>query len=831
MAMCTVQRLSILRELYDTAQASGAHATLGPPPNTFEMEVLDLHTRRRPGYKNTKNDTPMDPKDHWSIHPKLKQAIQTHMKSTTERFASPLDVACSSSFYWSLHARDKVFNAQSDAFSCRWTGHSHAFPNHDDPSIHKAMKWAIWSAQMTSIPTATLLVLPKRKGSSPPHRMWLKSHPSLCKHLVTIPHVPNLICREEGWIHGTPTATPPQWDLELILVSNPEARMFSLTNPEQPPIDNAIRMLADLRYACQPPRSSAEQQSLLQEMRPTASLLIGPINGGDAPTQHPATPPPSAKFQLLKAQTVHDTTVQKVTHASLRDRHPPQELLHIWRNIAYTDGSLIKSSTPGGGTMMRTGAGVYHPASGTETTVDTGSNTSSINRAELAGIWGALTQGYKTIATDSACSIAQIRKMLLQPMQVGKHMHKGMLQIIRDLINTSDQPITIMKIKAHNQHIGNEAADTVAKRATNPNTEHTLTVVESHRCREEGYWVYHKNKGTAQQELTPNQDGDTLGQPIKDLHADLVSHLHKRNRCGTSNTDSIYYKGWQAIRPTTDGAASNAFMTNPGITTAQRRSTLLLRTGTLHNQKRAKWFGMATTDTCLAPGCGQPDSGSHIAGGCQNKTMQCMYSERHNRAGRIILRAISKGSKGGDLVAADLGKAEKCIDDQAPVLDCRHVPSSLLPCPQGTAPEQHERRLRLLRPDAILVSGKGKRQSKDIRIMELKFCSDTRPEDQLHRAQKQHAELISLLLEQGYNRSNIQLIPILIGVAGTIYTQHTLDALQLLGISQPAAKKCCSKLHTQAIKSLHSIVQTRRSLERKQNHTHTHHKTAPDKPG
>jgi hypothetical protein len=136
-----------------------------------------------------------------------------------------------------------------------------------------------------------------------------------------------------------------------------------------------------------------------------------------------------------------------------------------------------------------------------------------------------------------------------------------------------------------------------------------------------------------------------------------------------------------------------------------------------------------------------------------------------------------------------------------------------------------------LRPDAILVSGNGERQSKKIWIMELKFCSDTRPEDQLLKAQQQHAELISLLMEQGYNKSNIQLIPILIGVSGTIYTQHTLDALQLLGISQPAARKCCSKLHTEAIRSLHSIVQTRRSLERKQNHTHTHHKTAPDKPG
>ncbi len=38
-----------------------------------------------------------------------------------------------------------------------------------------------------------------------------------------------------------------------------------------------------------------------------------------------------------------------------------------------------------------------------------------INTAQSVGIWGALKLGYTTIASNSACSISQIKKQLYHP--------------------------------------------------------------------------------------------------------------------------------------------------------------------------------------------------------------------------------------------------------------------------------------------------------------------------------------------------------------------------------------------------------------------------------
>ena len=272
--------------------------------------------------------------------------------------------------------------------------------------------------------------------------------------------------------------------------------------------------------------------------------------------------------------------------------------------------------------------------------------------------------------------------------------------------------------------------------------------------------------------------------------------MHRRHRLGRSNQASAYYGFWQRIKPKTDAAASNAFMSNPAcVTQAQRRTALLYRTGCLHNQKRAKRFGMVKSDAC--PLCRQPDGCSHIASGCRHAAMERMYTERHNRAGRILLRAISKGDRGNDLVMADVGSAAKCDADGAPTLNINHVPLSLLPYPKPATEQQRENHLsalRRLRPDALLVSQGSSESATKITIIEVKYCIDTKPEDQMARAREQHQELIRRLVEAGYSARNISICPLLVGVSGTIY-KRTIKALKSL-----------TKLHTEAIRSLHDIV-------------------------
>ena len=57
--------------------------------------------------------------------------------------------------------------------------------------------------------------------------------------------------------------------------------------------------------------------------------------------------------------------------------------------------------------------------------------------------------------------------------------------------------------------------------------------------------------------------------------------------------------------------------------------------------------------------CNQPDSGSHILGGCLHPDMKKMTIFRHDEAHRLMLKGISKGKLGSSLTIADVGSAEK----------------------------------------------------------------------------------------------------------------------------------------------------------------------------
>ena len=268
-----------------------------------------------------------------------------------------------------------------------------------------------------------------------------------------------------------------------------------------------------------------------------------------------------------------------------------------------------------------------------------------------------------------------------------------------------------------------------------------------------------------------------------------------------------------------DGVLSNAYLTHALCKHGQRRTVAACRCGVLHSAKRAKMYGLCATDAC--PLCGQPDGGSHIASGCQHNTMTRLYTERHNKAGRMVLSCISKGSMGGALVSADVGRKEKRLEDGVPLTETNHVPEWLLPPPRRatrTQKKEHRQALRLLKPDILLVTGDRTPQAaanSQVYIVEIKTCIDTRHEAQLAAARDQHTNLIQRLVGQGYAMNHIHTIPILVGVSGTIYTQHTLQALERLGVPADNARTKCQKLHLEMTKRLHDIVVQRRMLEPK----------------
>ena len=104
-----------------------------------------------------------------------------------------------------------------------------------------------------------------------------------------------------------------------------------------------------------------------------------------------------------------------------------------WKFWAYTDGSCI------GKAENFINAGAYCPQTKAECYVNSGGvgMASTINRAELTEIVSALTNKYTKIATDSACSLSQIRKQLLFPEMQRDHIHSNLLEQTVSIIYAS----------------------------------------------------------------------------------------------------------------------------------------------------------------------------------------------------------------------------------------------------------------------------------------------------------------------------------------------------------------------------------------------------------
>ena len=78
---------------------------------------------------------------------------------------------------------------------------------------------------------------------------------------------------------------------------------------------------------------------------------------------------------------------------------------------------------------------------------------------------------------------------------------------------------------------------------------------------------------------------------------------------------------------------------------------------------------------------------------------------------------------------------------------------------------------------------------RDIHLVEIKYCEDTRPQNQLNAAKEQHKDLCNTL--QG---ASVTLHIILLGVGGTIYNTLTLKPFKELGLDSQRVKKLASKL-------------------------------------
>ena len=73
------------------------------------------------------------------------KAILEAFNISTERFASPLNVHCSTNRYFSLHSRDCLFGSSGDAYSFRWIEGYQFNPEYAPDAIKLALQWAAYA--------------------------------------------------------------------------------------------------------------------------------------------------------------------------------------------------------------------------------------------------------------------------------------------------------------------------------------------------------------------------------------------------------------------------------------------------------------------------------------------------------------------------------------------------------------------------------------------------------------------------------------------------------------------------------------------------------------
>ncbi|MGQ2964109.1 MAG: ribonuclease H family protein [Agrobacterium sp.] len=545
---------------------------------------------------------------------------------------------------------------------------------------------------------ATIMLIPGKKGISYPKYIdTLRRYPEYCQHLASIP-LTNTNCSKLGK-HAT---------LLVYVIWNEAGQLLTTKG-------NPQGWMASTATALHPDRETHPFHHRPNNQRQPATLPSGHKQYLRLPLDRALPTPGHSRNQ--HQLTHHSTTL-------------PRMAITEWTTVAYTDGSCIKTSEPA---PARVGAGVYIPENNALITIalnDPENNT--INKAELTAIHAALKAGARRIATDSLCSLYQIRRALANPMSLINHRHNDILTDIATLIVASPDTIQFFKVKAHSGVIGNEGADALAKHAAlHPEQANTLGYHPTTR-RERGIWL---SNGT---------DGETLA-PLPDCRHSVRAHMHSRHKLGLANQDSIYYQMTQDITKAAAKGAGERVMTDTNISIPAQRTALLYRTGGLYNQKLAMRWKKATDDRC--PLCGEADSATHLLSGC-SATLP-LVQERHNGAGRLIAKAISKGTLGGCIRFADTGSWEKGARENLDLPnDTLHTTLRAL----GLKPTATKN---TTRPDILMVApqkktGKRDKAIKRITIVEIKYCADSRWMEQLDKALNQHKKLAHTMRKIGH---------------------------------------------------------------------------------
>jgi hypothetical protein len=384
----------------------------------------------------------------------------------------------------------------------------------------------------------------------------------------------------------------------------------------------------------------------------------------------------------------------------------------------------------------------------------------------------------------------QLKKMLRHPGLFLEHKHADTIAAIIKEVERQQEPLMIVKVKAHAGIVGNEEADELAKKAGNMMDIPRVTVGE--RSRKGMYWVAATGKeGT---------------RTLDDLRTSLKATLTKAHELGKANQGAIYYRILKDLAPTIHAKWSTTYMRGKNYDPKHVKAVFQYRTGTLPTNKLLHRMKISPTPMC--PLCGELDGGTHLLMECQG--MENARTERHHQLARMTFRAIARGRKGGYLKMVDIGTKEKRKE-----YDLDHIEGSV---PKWLFPkriQQDEKELaklrRRYRPDGLLIEEPTGAPfwtpGTIIYIVEFKLAQDSKQQQQAQNAKQQHEEFADMLRKQNYM---VEVVPLILGISGLIY-HETIESLKKLGVRDQQLADLLEKLNTAAARWVHQMRQARLS--------------------
>ena len=327
---------------------------------------------------------------------------------------------------------------------------------------------------------------------------------------------------------------------------------------------------------------------------------------------------------------------------------PKQQLRHHANTIIYTDGNYKKDT-------HRAGAGVYSQKDGVvEITIRPSrpEPINTINRADFAALLHALRRWQDCdelkVVIDSQISMQSINAEIRDPNDHKYHVHKNLLKEISDIILERAElgkHSSILKVKYHTGIRGNDVADRLATQAADGDVWNVDMSDDLIGPYDDMFWI--------KQPLQDNQGSESSEQFLRNLQDCAKVAVHAKHRLGQTNQDTTMVRAWRKVEDEIVQDISCGFWEEEHkVNDATLRNVLKCRFSQVWHMGKAHMFKMpyfaggpvATSNAC--PLCGQPDSGSHMLGGCSHREMKKLTIFRHDEAHRLMLNGINKGKMG-----------------------------------------------------------------------------------------------------------------------------------------------------------------------------------------